>query len=109
MPEMNRSRRFRSLFWTLFFFLGVAADSIDFVGGFGEPYMASEVEELPPRDAAFYADCTLKQVENICARNITMAREDGSIVRGKFGGNHDQFPFSTCPPSLSSKILSFET
>jgi hypothetical protein len=53
-------------------FIAVLAD------GFQEPYL--EVDRAS-RDETFYAKCTLRDVENLCARNITMAQEDGSIIR----------------------------
>lgn len=33
------------------------------------------------QDLTFYSECTLKHVENLCTRNITMASGDGSRVK----------------------------
>jgi len=63
---------------------------VEHVAGFGEAYEPATPpatttktgDDVPSQhDAAFYATCSLKDVENVCARNITMAQADGSIVR----------------------------
>ncbi|CAB9508253.1 expressed unknown protein [Seminavis robusta] len=63
----------RRLFWTLFLLLGTIEMTVD---GFQEPPL-----ENVERNAKFYEECSLKDVENICARNITMSSPDGSIIR----------------------------
>lgn len=74
---MQRLRSPAYLEWTLFVLL--MAMLVVLADGFEEPFV--EEVDRDSRDATFYDDCTLKHVENICARNITMATQDGSIVR----------------------------
>ena len=65
--------------WSLAVVIWMLAFALaDGFGDFQEPYVEIDRES---RDAKWYNECTLKTVENICARNITMATGDGSIVR----------------------------
>jgi hypothetical protein len=87
----------RSHLRALLLFLWTVGIAVD---GFHEPPLEHIV-----RDAHFYQVCTLKHVENICARNITMASADGSIVRAPgvtvwiqahCGGEVDEHKRSIC-------------
>lgn len=71
---MQRPRKPACAAWLVFIIVGILVAEL--VNGFQEP----PVEELD-RDDAFHKTCSLRDVENMCARNITMAQEDGSIIR----------------------------
>lgn len=73
---MRRPRSLAYVTWVISYYACTLISAV--VGVFQEP----DIElERANRDANFFEVCTLKSVENICARNITMAGADGSIVR----------------------------
>lgn len=70
----------RTTSWTVLAFVWILASGSIQMGGGVEGFEGPALEPLV-KDEAFYAECTIKHVENNCSRNITMATEDGSRVR----------------------------
>ena len=103
---MSQLRTFSScILWALLALVWTLTIQIGGVEGTPEPHYRVKEEEALVKDAAFHDECTLKHVENVCTRNITMAQEDGSRVRAPgvsiwiqahCGNEHDEHKRALC-------------